>query len=196
MRLFALFLCIISCGSTSNIESKIECDQNPIFIEKNGLIVFEVESIPIAEGWELETEVNGYSGEGYLTWKLPTNTQPQGQGLLAYTFKVSNPGTYTVKIRNFHPCEDFTECNDIFLKMNDTEWRKNFNHTLAEWDWNSQQDVDHVFSDASYELEEGIHTLYLSRRSEDFSIDKIAILNEATPENIYQQAELSSCTED
>ncbi|GAB5408954.1 MAG: hypothetical protein BalsKO_13190 [Balneolaceae bacterium] len=196
MKLLVLLLFIISCGSTSAIESENECDENPIFLEKNGIVMVEAENVTISEGWELETDVEGYSGEGYLTWTPATNVQPNGQGLLAYTFKITNQGIYKVKIRNYHPCEDFTECNDIFLKMNDTEWRKNFNHTLAEWDWNSRQDVDHVFSDASYELEEGVHTLYLSGRSQDFSIDKIAIFHEASTENGYKTAELSTCSKE
>lgn len=195
MKLLFLLLLIISCGSNSVIEPEIECGEDSIFLEKNGIVVMEAESVTISEGWELQTSVEGYSGKGYLTWTPPTNVEANGQGLLAYPFKVSNEGTYTVKIRNYHPCEDFTECNDIFLKMNDTEWIKNFNHTLAEWDWNSRQDVDHVFSDASYELTAGTHTLYLSGRSQDFSIDKIAIFHEATQENAYQSAGLSVCEE-
>jgi len=98
-------------------------------------------------------------------------------------------------MRNYHACEDFTECNDVFLKMNDGDWRKNFNHTVSEWDWNSQQDIDHVFSDAAYRLDEGSHTLYLSGRSQDFSIDKIAIFHSDTPDESYQVAELSSCAD-
>lgn len=195
MKLFILLLFILSCGSNTLTESEIECGENPIFLEKNGIVIVEAESITISEGWELQTNVEGYSGEGYLTWTPSTNVQANGQGLLAYSFKISNAGNYTVKIRNYHPCEDFTECNDIFLKMNDTEWRKNFNHTLAEWDWNSRQDVNHVFSDATYALKEGTHTLYLSGRSQDFSIDKIAIFHEASPENTYQSADLSVCQE-
>ncbi len=193
IKFLTLTLLIIGCGASSIGEPEVECGENPIFLESDGIIVFEAESILLSQGWRLENDVEGYSGEGYLTWTLPTTVQANGQGLLAYRFRVTNAGLYTVKIRNYHACEDFTECNDIFLRMNDTEWRKNFNHTLAEWDWNSRQDIDHVFSESSYELEEGLHTLYLSGRSQDFSIDKIAIFHEASSENAYQSAELSAC---
>lgn len=195
IKTIVLTFIVVGCASSSLKESEATCADSPIFQEKNGVVVVEAESITISDGWVLETEAEGYSGEGYLTWSIPTNVQPQGQGLLEYSFMVTNPGTYTVKIRNYHACEDFTECNDIFLKMNDTEWRKNFNHTLAEWDWNSRQDIDHVFSDASYSLEEGINTLYLSGRSQDFSIDKIAIFSIDIQESVYQNAPLSTCVE-
>lgn len=171
------------------------CEEG-IRVEKDGMVIMEAESATLSEGWELRNETEGYSGEGYLTWMLPTNTVPEGQGLLSYPFRISEPGTYTVKIRNFHACEDFTECNDIFVKMDDGSWVKNFNHTLNEWDWNSRQDIDHDFSDATYKLEAGTHTLYLSGRSQDFSIDKIAIFREGNPKLDYQNAKVSACVEE
>lgn len=184
-----LFLLIIA---TSLFQSCTDCKQG-ILVENDGMVIVEAEYSTLSEGWELQDEVKGYSGEGYLTWMLPTNTKAQNQGLLSYPFNINEPGNYTVKIRNFHDCEDFTECNDIFVKMDDGSWEKNFNHTLSQWDWNSRQDIDHVFSDATYELEAGTHTLYLSGRSQDFSIDKIAIFREGTPEHAYQTANVSAC---
>lgn len=168
------------------------CDGG-VFFEENGIIIIEAEDVPLSEGWVLQNEVADYSGEGYITWLKETNVEKNNQGLLSYPIKITNAGNYTVKLRNYHPCEDFTECNDIFLKFNDKEWQKNFNHTAGEWDWNTRQDIDHVFSDASYELEVGTHTLYLSGRSQDFSIDKIAIFKEGVTEAEYQNADASKC---
>lgn len=193
MRIILILVLFISCTSLS--KNNPECDDIRVFQEQKGIVIIEAENVEISEGWKLESKVEGFSGDGYLTWELPTNVSADGQGLLAYRFKIENEGTYTVKIRNYHACEDFTECNDIFLRMNDTEWRKNFNHTLVEWDWNSQQDINHVFSDASYDLEKGVHILYLSGRSQDFSIDKIAIFHSSIPESSYQEAEISTCSE-
>jgi len=164
-----------------------------IFALVDNAVVFEAESQPLSDGWVLESNVPGYSGAGYITWDQPTTTEANDQRLLTYRFQVENAGTYTVKLRNYHPCEDFTECNDIFLCVNNTAWRKNFNHTLRAWDWNSQQDIDHVFSDAQYDLEPGLHTLYLSGRSEDFSIDQIAIFRTDVSEGHYQSLTPSPC---
>ena len=168
------------------------CDGG-VFIEDNGTIIIEAEDVPLSDGWELQKEVANYSGRGYITWVKETTVEKNNQGLLSYPIKIKNAGNYIVKLRNYHPCEDFTECNDVFLKMNNNEWQKNFNHTAGEWDWNTRQDIDHVFSDASYELEEGRHTLYLSGRSQDFSIDKIAIFKEEVSEAEYQSADGSKC---
>ncbi len=164
-----------------------------VFVEENGIIVIEAEDVPLSEGWELQYEVERYSGQGYITWVHNTSVEKNNQGLLVYPIYVENAGTYIVKLRNYHACEDFTECNDVFIKMNNEDWQKNFNHTLAEWDWNSRQDINHVFSDASYDLKAGRNNLFLSGRSQDFSIDKIAIFREDIAEEVYQNAEVTKC---
>lgn len=171
------------------------CDQG-VFQEKDGMVVFEAESIFLSDGWSMENNLDNFSGDGYITWTNDTILETNGQGLLAYVFNITKPGLYTLKMRNYHSCDDFTECNDIYVKMNDSEWRKNFNHTVGEWDWNTQQDIDHVFSNSTYFLEKGEHTLYLSGRSKDFSIDKIAIFHNKTPQNLYKSVKTSKCSID
>jgi|AntRauTorcE11897_2_1112592.scaffolds.fasta_scaffold15458_2 hypothetical protein len=190
------FLVLFLLASTTSYSQSVSDSDQGILVEEDGMVVVEAEFSTLSEGWVLQNKIEGYSGEGYLTWMLPTNTQAQGQGLLSYPFKISQPGNYTVKIRNYHDCEDFTECNDIFAKMNEGSWEKNFNHTLSEWDWDSRQDIEHVFSDATYELKAGTHTLYLSGRSQDFSIDKIAIFLEGTSKDTYQTAMVSTCKQE
>ncbi len=192
MNISIIVTAVLSLAIFNTTNHYSNCDGG-VFIEENGIIIIEAEDVPLSDGWELQNEVADYSGEGYITWLKETNVEKNNQGLISYPIKITNAGNYTVKIRNYHPCEDFTECNDIFVKMNDLEWQKNFNHTLAEWDWNSRQDIDHVFSDATYELDEGTHTLYLSGRSQDFSIDKIAIFKEGVTEAVYQSAMVSKC---
>ena len=164
-----------------------------VFQEKNGIVAFEAENTVLTEGWVLENKIEQYSGEGYITWVNNTSIETNGQGLLLYKFRITKPGTYTLKFRNYHACEDFTECNDVFVRINDGEWRKNFNHTVNSWDWNSRQDIDHVFSDSEYLLEEGQHILYFSGRSQNFSIDKIALFHEDAFEGEYKTAEQSEC---
>lgn len=171
------------------------CNQG-VFQESDGIVVFEAESTLLSDGWSMENTIDDYSGDGYITWTNSTAIETNGQGLLAYRFKITKPGLYTVKMRNYHSCDDFTECNDVYVKMNDSEWRKNFNHTLSEWDWNTQQDIDHVFSNSNYFLKKGEHTLYLSGRSKNFSIDKVAIYHNETPQNLYKQVESSECSND
>jgi len=176
--------------SVSYCQSSLKSNEE-IFQEIDGIVVFEAESIPLTRGWSLEKTIEGYSGEGFITWVDSTTIEPHGQGLLGYKFLITKPGVYTLKMRNYHSCEDFTECNDVFVRMDEGNWRKNFNHTLSKWDWNSQQDIHHIFTDSQFLLKEGMHTLYINGRSKDFSIDKIALYHKDTPENAYKSAELS-----
>jgi len=164
---------------------------NTIFKESGGFVLFEAESIPLSKGWSIEDTHQGFSGDGYITWTDSTNVEKNNQGLLPYKINITKPGIYTLKMRNFHDCEDFTECNDVYVKMNDGEWQKNFNHNVNSWDWTSQQDIEHVFSDSQFDLDTGMHTLYLSGRSKDFSIDRIALYHEDTNDDAYQSAENS-----
>lgn len=185
-----VFIFILTLGGCA--EKSEKCD-NGVFQEENGIVLIEAESINLTDGWSLENDVEGYTGNGYITWKHSTVIETNDQGLLSYKFNISKPGNYTLKIRNYHSCEDFTECNDVFVKMDDGQWRKNFNHTLSEWDWNSQQDIDHVFSDSEFYLDDGEHTLHLSGRSQNFSIDKMALFHGNTPKDVYKEASLSTC---
>ncbi len=135
------------------------CDQG-VFQVKDGMVVFEAESILLSDGWSVVNILDDFSRDGYITWINGTTLEIKGQGLLTYRFKITKQGIYTLKMRNYHSCDDFTECNDIYVKTNDSEWRKNFNHTLREWDWNTQQDIDHVFSNSTYFLKE-VNTHYI-----------------------------------
>ena len=192
MKLPTAFVIIITfCLNNVSYCQSSQKTEKDIFQELDGMVIFEAESIPLTKGWSLEKTVENYSGDGYITWIDSTTIEPNGQGLLSYKFLITKPGVYTLKMRNYHSCEDFTECNDVFVRMDDGNWRKNFNHTLSHWDWNSQQDIHHVFSNSQFLLKEGVHQLQISGRSKDFSIDKIALYHKDTPDNAYKSAELS-----
>jgi hypothetical protein len=184
---FLMILVLCTCCKSDKV-----CDDG-YFQEKDGIVVFEAEGIKLTEGWALENSIKDYSGEGYITWKDSTITETNNQGLLRYDFQITTGGIYTLKMRNYHSCEDFTECNDVFVKLDNGEWRKNFNHTVSNWDWNSQQDINHVFSNSKFDLNKGMQTLYLSGRSKNFSIDKIAFFLQESTKVEYKTAALSKC---
>lgn len=179
-------------NSELKTSTKNEAANGIVFEESDGVILFEAESIPLSEGWVNGDDHQGFSGDGYITWADSTTVEKNNQGLLPYKIKISKPGIYTLKLRNFHDCEDFTECNDVFVKMNDGEWQKNFNHNVDSWDWTSQQDIEHVFSDSKFDLSSGIHTLYLSGRSKDFSIDRIVLYHEDTENRNFHSTKNST----
>lgn len=184
---------LISLFVLNACSQSIKNCKDGVFQEKDGIVVFEAENTLLSDGWALENTIEAYSGEGYITWVNNTTIETNLQGLLSYKFRITKPGIYTLKFRNYHSCEDFTECNDVFVRVDDGDWRKNFNHTLSSWDWNSQQDINHVFSNSEYLLKKGEHMLYFSGRSQNFSIDKIALFHKDTSQSEYKSAEQSEC---
>ena len=154
------------------------------FLESGGLIVFEIESSPIANGWERETNFNGYTGQSYYTWKGGDqfNIRNAGMGVLTYNFRVSDAGEYLFRIRNRHDRADATMDNDCWVRMDGGTWVKLFSSRRGEWVWNS----NHEFSGsnkqpAKYQLSAGNHTLEISGRSQNFSIDRVHMYKQGTP---------------
>jgi hypothetical protein len=184
MKLYKLrlVLILISFVTQSCSQQPKDCSDG-VFQERNGLVVFEAEDTSLSDGWSLQSKIEDYSGEGYITWVDSTTTETDGQGLLSYKIRISKPEIYTLKFRNYPSCEDFRACNDVFVKVHSGDWQKNFNHTLSNWDWNFQQDIDHVFSNSEFFLNKGEHTLSFSGRSQDFSIDKIALYHKRIKES-------------
>ncbi|RED95670.1 carbohydrate-binding protein [Marinoscillum furvescens] len=137
-------------------------------------IVLEAEQTQLNAGWELETSYDDYTGSGYITWKSDSiSFQPQ-EGVLAYTFKVAESGFYQLKLRNRYECEDLTECNDVWTRMDDGQWIKAYSHTNYRWNLQTGHDINHELNEApGYQLSNGKHTFYLAGRSPGFSIDQI-----------------------
>lgn len=73
-----------------------------IFQEVGGRIVIEAESVPRVENWALERTISGYSGRGYIHWKLPdpNGVSHKQQGTLLYKLRISNPGNYRMAFKS------------------------------------------------------------------------------------------------
>ncbi|MCF2949490.1 malectin [Paraglaciecola aquimarina] len=91
-----------------------------IFVEKEGLLVVEMESTDHSDGWEFETGRNS-TGAGYLNmlaaqaaWN-PANIKE----IIKVRIKVTNPGKYQFAWRNLitKPGVPSTEHNDSYLKI-------------------------------------------------------------------------------
>ncbi len=154
------------------------------FVERDGLLVVEIESAPLADGWRLETEMAGYSGDGYYTWRGPNRFGEPGTGVLAYPVRITTPGRYSFRLHNRHDEPDHTECNDVYVRLGGDEWVKVFSHKAGEWNWVSRKDFGHNSPkpNATYDLLAGDHTFYLSGRSANFSIDRFHLYLEDVPD--------------
>jgi hypothetical protein len=158
------------------------------FLEQDGLVVVETESLNPASDWVVESSDAGYRGSGYIRWNGPDYFNSPGNGLIAIPFKVNAAGNYYVKLRMSHlgaPAGD--QWNDCWMKMNDggtfvkavhpsTYIADGFTyHTTLE-------PTGGVFEPPLYSIQAGENTLYLSARSANLRIDRIHIYKEGTPD--------------
>ena len=143
------------------------------FCEEDGLVVMEVESVPPAGDWVEESSLADASGT-YYRWAGANQFNTPGFGVLSYTIQVTTPGTYNLRIRNYHDNPDVTLENDCWVRMNNSTWTKVYSSLANTWLWQSVFDpVSGPDVSASYVLSAGTHTLQISGRSFDFRIDRI-----------------------
>jgi hypothetical protein len=145
-----------------------------LFQETDGLLVIEIESAPLAGKWVKETSLTGFTGGAYYTWKGPDLTGPSDKSALAYRFQVAAAGRYHLRIRNRHDHPDSTLENDCYTRLDDGPWVKTFSSQRGQWTWRTSH--EHSHSDkraAEYTLAAGQHTLMITGRSVNFSIDRI-----------------------
>ncbi len=95
-------------------------DCNAYAEEKDGLVVIEAENLNLPSGWEYETAVNGFTGDGYLDWQGADSFSVPGNGIIATPIKINTPGTYRFQWRSkVGEGNNSTESNDSWLRFSD-----------------------------------------------------------------------------
>jgi hypothetical protein len=167
-----------------------------IWVEEDGVVVVEAETIEHHGHWELKTEPKGYSGAGYLNWDGPGRSEtPDGRGgnddytnerqgpqneWLIIRILVNHPGVYKMNARNYHVKEDGD--ND--------SWSWKVGQEIS--DWNPVRRMGDSLKDGegftwldwgvrSFYLKAGVNNLYIGGRSRGFGIDRVAIYRDNTP---------------
>lgn len=146
--------------------------------QKSADIWLEAEDGNVGSLW-LTTTDSRASGKKYVTVKTGNNSSgsaPAGEnGWLSYTFDVKVASTYALWLRTICP-----NANDdsFWLRMDDCSWTMwNDIPTSSAWKWNQ--------SSKSYNLTEGLHTLYIGYREDGAKIDKLLLsCNQTVPEGM------------
>ncbi len=153
---------------------------DPVYVESNGLIVIEAERAFLMgdtskSGFELRTELNGYSGEGYLFWNAGNRYSAPGSDILRYRLFIETPGRYELSMHvSSKGAAKHDLNNDCWLRMDDDKWYKTFQSSTEGWRWGGS--FDHHAEGmprAYYQLSAGEHVLHLTGRSQGFHIDRI-----------------------
>lgn len=104
-----IYAITISCSSDSPeapqsvVEEKEEpeeapsssCSTGKLFIEKNGIVRVDIENpSKTSNGWSTVKSLAGFEGSDYLIWTGADNFNAPGQGLIKFSIKITNAGTY------------------------------------------------------------------------------------------------------
>lgn len=162
-----------------------EAEDAAVWIEKDGVVVVEAETLARHKHWARMTEPEGFTGDGYVVWEGP---RAPGEGDADFTGKrlqppethltlhvlISNPGAYKIDVRNIHEGEDGDNDAwvDVLGRVPEKEWpvkRIGDSHkdgTEFTWaDWGTR----------TFFLDRGVNSLFVGGRSPGFGVDRIVL---------------------
>ncbi len=178
------------------------------FEEQNGIAIFEMESGSSPGNWNKESNVSGFTGNGYLVWRGGSFFTSPGNGTISYKVKINSPGTYRFVWRNRVGKGNLsTEHNDTWLKFPDANdffavrngktiypkgsgkspnpegassngWFKVYVNSL-NWSWRTvTSDFDAHDIYAKFNSA-GVYTIQISARSDGHFIDRMVLYKES-----------------
>lgn len=141
--------------------------------EEDGIIAVDLEDFDAKKPWKKETDLKGFTGDSYYTWRGPNSYRGAGGGTMEFKIIITKPGDYYLNIHNRHQHHDSTLENDCYTQMDDGNWVKTFSSKRDVWLWQSTHEWDHKTKiPAKYTLTAGLHIFRISGRSHGFSIDR------------------------
>jgi len=142
------------------------CDLNigKIYIEKDGLLRADFETVADTKDWEVSKAIAGFGGDAYLVWKGTNNFNTPGISKLTYNIQINTVGTYQFIWRSQIATGDSnTEHNDTWLRFPDAD------------DFYGQRDGSIVYPKGSGKTplpegsgKEGWFKVYMNRENEWF----------------------------
>jgi len=164
-----------------------EAELNPIWQEQDGLLIVEVESVPLKgihtralsfkglwDEWVADTETRGHNGACCYRWGGPELTWNPGSGLLRYRIHIQTPGEYTLAIRSRQA--DEATGDSCFVRIDGSRWWIVRGGEPGEWSWETWREGGPDQLDPYCEpLDAGFHQIEISGRSHGFCIDRLAL---------------------
>ncbi|MDZ4701213.1 MAG: choice-of-anchor D domain-containing protein [Rhodothermales bacterium] len=166
--------------SVSSVYAQVVSDAP--FLEHEGLVVMETESVPRPQLWKFLTTEPGYTGAGYLRYTGPDQLFNPGVDIIEYNFVIENPGMYGMVMQMSHlgaPAGDMQ--NDVWTRMDaNGTWIKAL-HPFSQMNngftmhtqWALKENGVEVFRNAEYFLTAGVHTFFMAARSFNVRVDRI-----------------------
>ena len=164
------------------------------FLENDGLVVMEVESVPWNNNWQFETTEPGFTGAGYLRYVGQNYFNEPGNNILEYKVVITNPGRYRMFVFSSHQGAPETDQeNDVWTRMDNGEWIKTVHSGIyidLGFSYHTSwvvfdDDGNEVFPNPEFDLEAGVHTFQISGRSWNFRIDRIHLWKDEPPNQVF-----------
>lgn len=189
-----------------------ECTGECRMEEKDGLLVFEAERFPLKGQWKLGNDAERASGGQYIYFNGPNSyTSVNTANVISYTFKINNPGNYTVKwtMRQPEGERGTDKGNDVWIYLSDDrgyaeslkleDYEKFYGRSDDNFTLNGVAEVHNVghrWLSAKFPTA-GEYTLNIGGRSHGLQIDRLVLfqgmtINEAE-QKIKEMAETSNC---
>jgi hypothetical protein len=164
------------------------------FCEEDGLVVMQIESAPLVPHWVEENIVPQSTGT-YYRWNGPNQFTNPGLGILPFQIKITTPGNYNFRWRNFHFGPDAGEHNDAWIRMDGGQWEKCYSAGIDQWNWHTLIDGPSFDYEPVFNLSAGDHLLEISGRSFDFRIDRMHLYLDGVPSPTNpSKPETDNCT--
>ncbi len=88
------------------------------YADDDGVVIIDPESTSLTSSWSQQSD--GY-GSGNIVWQGEDSFNTPGNGVLTFTVKIVEPGTYGLKLRSKAGGSSTTEENDTWLKIEGTD---------------------------------------------------------------------------
>lgn len=199
-----------SRGRWRSIE--FECTGECRMEETDGLLVFEAERFPLKGQWKLGYDSDKASGGEYIYFSGPNSyTSVNSADVISYTFKINNPGNYTVKwsMRQPEGERGTDKGNDVWIYLSDDrgyaeslkleDYEKFYGRSDDNFTLNGVAEVHnlgHRWLTAKFPSA-GEYTLNIGGRSHGLQIDRLVFFKGMTIDEAEQKmkdlAETSNC---
>lgn len=175
---------------------KNAASDNPVFVEENGLVVMEAESLKLPSDWSEEKKIQGYMGDGYMVYTGKGFMRGPSEQILTCKVQITKTGTYEFAwhCRNGEGAEKGEKENDTWLKIDADEFSKLIRgkskhatqfekvhlSSLGEWNWLGHNprkqgpDAPGVRAFAKFN-NPGVYEILISGRSTGHTIDRLAL---------------------
>ena len=165
-------------------------DSSPVFVESQGKVVMEAESVITDGDWSLEKRIGDYKGTGYYVWRGDDMMSANKAGLgdaIQYKFRINKAGNYELRWRSYiAKGTSRTDSNDSWARFPTgknisgehalEDWTKVYMNTAGDWSW-AAKTVDRKGYKIRQYFSTGDHVMEIAGRSNGHAIDRIVLFN-------------------